>query len=208
MRIQDKKSAIGSIATNKEISFLRIGITGSPATGKKTVGMELARLAGLEFVSLNDLAIEEKCGREVDGEFIVDIQKLRSKKIETSGRVISGHLLHNIIPSSKLDFVAILRCSPQVLKKRYAVRGYSEQKIEENVCAELLDLISYETLKAYGREKVSEFDTTRFRNPESVARLILETVCGKRSRLYGRTRWSEKASKSPESFLNMAKSGS
>lgn len=184
----------------KEIRHLRVGLTGSPATGKKSVGVCLAKLTGLDFVSLNDIAVKAKLGRRSKGEFLVDVEKLRASEIDTRGKIISGHLLPYVIPRENLDFVAILRCSPQVLRKRYLSRGYSSAKIEENLEAELLDIISFKCLEAYGGRKVAEFDTTRSKNPETIARLIMDTLLGKMPRRYGEALWSLSASKSPRSL--------
>src|ERR1700730_4183219 len=84
----------------------RIGITGSPGTGKKTIGQELAKKLGLEFFSINDHAIAEKWGNWNLNEFEVD-QKKVSGEIPTKNRVIAGHLLPYIVPNKHLDWVFI-----------------------------------------------------------------------------------------------------
>lgn len=189
-----------------KIKELRIGITGSPGTGKKTIAKGLGRLTGQKVISINTIAIKTKSAKKMRGEFVVDIRKLRDQKIETRGSIVVGHLLSLVIPSSKLDFVAILRCSPEVLRIRYLARRYSERKIRENIEAELLDLLSYSALKTYGRGKVSEFDTSRSKNPARVAKRILETIQGKRPKLYGIAKWSESASKSDRRLLRLMRS--
>ena len=195
-----------SKAKDEKTKRLRIGITGSPGTGKKKVARALSRLTGLKVISLNRIAISSRSGKEIKGEFTVDIQSLRHLKIVTNGRIIVGHLLPLVISASALDFVAILRCSPSVLRKRYLARGYTELKIRENIEAELLDLVSYSALKKYGRRKVSEFDTSRSKNPNFVARQILRTIEGKRPKLYGIAKWSERASHSERSLLRIMRS--
>jgi adenylate kinase len=187
----------------KEIPDISIGITGSPGTGKKTVARALSQLTGLRVISLNSLAIKMESGRKVNGEFVVNIQKLRRQKIPAGGRIIVGHLLSLVVPKSALDFVAILRCSPGVLRRRYLARGYSEEKIKENITAEVLDLVSYATIKKYGRGKVSEFDTTKPRDPIIVADRILQTIEGKRPKQYSIANWSERASRSNKSLLRI-----
>ena len=42
---------------------IRIGITGSPGTGKKTLGELLSKILQEEFVSINDYAIRQGYGR-------------------------------------------------------------------------------------------------------------------------------------------------
>jgi adenylate kinase len=188
---------------DKEISSLRIGITGSPGTGKKSVARALGHMTGLKIISLNTLAIKSKSGKKMREEFVVNIQKLKRERIHSRGKIIVGHLIPFVIPHTSLDFVAILRCSPSVLRKRYLARGYSEEKIRENIEAELLDLVSFSALKKYGKQNISEFDTTRSRNPNIVAGRILETIRGKRPKHYGIAKWSESASKSTKSLLRI-----
>jgi adenylate kinase len=171
----------------------RIGITGSPGTGKKSVARALSKLLGYEMISLNDLAVSQRLGRWAsfgqDKEFVIDPQKLSVRKIEAEKRIIVGHLLPYMLKRSKLDFVAILRCSPQVLNRRYRLRNYSERKIDQNLLAESLDIVSYEALRTFGKEKVSEFDTSHT-SPKSVAKAIVDTIEGKRRRQYGNVAWS------------------
>ncbi len=192
--------------SKRVLGSLRIGITGTPGTGKKSVGREIARLLGLEFVSVDTVA--KKLGAASFerglGEYVVDWKKIYGK-VPTSGRVISGHLLSQIIPPKDLDFVAVLRCSPKVLRRRLSLRKYPPDKIRENLEAELLDLVSYEALRAYGREKVSEFDTSNTRDPKKVAKQIVETIKGKRKKVFGRIRWAEKAGKSERNLFEFTK---
>ena len=166
----------------------RIGITGYPATGKKSIGLALSRITGLNFLSINEYAISRKYGRWKGGEFEVDIQRLEGK-IPTEGNVVVGHLLPYVIPRNEVEFVAILRCSPAVLKKRYAERAYSKSKILENIEAEALDIIAQKALSVFGEKKVSEFNTTRTRNPETTTRKIIATLRGKRERTFGAINW-------------------
>lgn len=194
------------IRWRNELSALRVGITGTPGTGKKSVGKELSKLTGLEVVSLNEISIRNKLGKRVSGEFVVDLQRLRKWKIETRGKIIVGHLLPYVIPSSQMDFIAVLRCSPTVLRKRFLARGYSNSKIEENILAEVLDLVSFASLEKYGKKKISEFDTSRTKNPATVAKRILATIEGKRPRLYGLSGWTMRASTSPHNLLRIMRS--
>ena len=166
----------------------RIGITGSPGTGKKTIGQELARITGLEFLSISDFAIAREYGSWRHDDFLVNLRKTRNA-IDTRGKIVSGHLLPYIIPKSKMDFVAVLRCSPRVLAKRYLSRKYSKQKIKENLEAELIGVIAEKTISTYGLEKAAEFDTTRTTNPRRIATRILETATGGRKRHFGEIDW-------------------
>jgi adenylate kinase len=181
----------------RSVIIRRIGVTGTPGTGKKSVSRELAKLTGLQEVSLSQLAISRHAGRWRRDEFHVQSRKLIGK-IETQDKIIHGHLLPYVISSDKLDFVAVLRCSPLILRKRFKSRGYSPSKIRENLESELLDLISLKSLEVFGRNKVFEFDTSRTTNPRTPALRILQTIEGKRKREFGLAKWSNISGRSPQ----------
>ena len=143
---------------------------------------ELAKISGLNLLLINDFAIKHRLGFRRNKEFVVDLRKAR-EKIDTDGRIICGHLLPYIVPSSKLDFVVVLRCSPDTLKKRYLKRGYSGRKITENLEAEMIGVIAEKAMSVYGLEKLIEFDTSRTRAPKRVAIRIFETIQGDKSSL-------------------------
>ncbi|MEM1525058.1 MAG: adenylate kinase family protein [Nitrososphaerales archaeon] len=159
----------------------RIGITGSPATGKKSVGRIVAKRLNYDFLDLNDLAINGNAIIGMDNrDFIIDPKKLRKlalEFIEGKNVIIVGHLLPSIFKRNEIDFVAVLRCSPWELMKRYAERGYSEKKAKENAGAEILDICLVEALRVFGRKKVYEFDTTG-KTPEEVANELISSYKG------------------------------
>ncbi|MCS7117075.1 MAG: adenylate kinase family protein [Nitrososphaerota archaeon] len=159
----------------------RIGITGSPGTGKKSVGRIIAERLNYDFLDLNDLAIRGNAviGRD-EREFIVDPKKLRRlalKAIDKKDVVIVGHLLPSVFKKDEIDFIVVLRCSPWELMNRYVSRGYSEKKAKENVGAEILDVCLVEALKVFGKRKVYEIDTTG-KTPEEVAEKIISLYNG------------------------------
>jgi adenylate kinase len=170
---------------------LRVGLTGSPGTGKKTVGRILSKFSGLEFVSINDFAIENEFAKHLGIEYVVDTRKLKGK-IKTKDRIIAGHLLPYVVPNKDLDRVFVLRCSPRKLRERYLERGYPEEKIVENLEGEFIGLISSECAKIYTLNKIAEFDTTRVK-PETVARRALDVVKGKATPTFGTIDWIAKS---------------
>ena len=174
----------------------RVGITGSPGTGKKSVGLELARISGLDLLQINDFAKEKEFGIVDDKEFIVDVKLVR-RSIDPRDKIVCGHLLPYVIPKSKIDFVAILRCSPRVLRKRYLERKYSEPKIKENIEAEMIGVIASKALEIYGKSKLGEFDTSKT-TPAVVARRIIETLKGNRKPEFGKIDWLSSQSSSQE----------
>ncbi|MGA2875177.1 MAG: AAA family ATPase [Nitrososphaerales archaeon] len=171
----------------------RIGITGSPGTGKKSVGGELAKISGMDLLLINNFLIENKLGVWRGEEYCIDLRRARGK-IDTRGKVVCGHLLPYLVSSSKLDFVAVLRCSPKVLKGRYLVRNYSPKKITENLEAEMIGVTAEKAISVYGKKKVGEFDTTRTKDPRTVAKRIFETIIGSRPSSLGKLDWLSRQS--------------
>jgi adenylate kinase len=158
-----------------------VGVAGTPGTGKKTVGRLLARLLNYDFLDLNQVAIEKNAlmGKNEHG-FIADLFLLRKhvrEAIKGKRVVVAGHLLPFILSKREIRFVAILRCSPFELERRFASRNYSDKKIKDNIASEILGICSYDTLKKFGKDKVAEFDTTG-KDAEDVAGEIIRVMRG------------------------------
>jgi adenylate kinase len=137
------------------------GVTGSPGTGKKSVSPLVAEGLHLQCLSVNDLARE--CGALTRREGSVDVELLRSRisKLVPGPALVYGHLLPYVLERSSVERAVVLRCAPEVLKRRLASRGYQTRKIEDNVEAELIGVVSAEAYGAFGSAKTFEFDTTR-----------------------------------------------
>ena len=100
------------------------------------------------------------------------------------------------------DRVIVLRCHPDELRKRLAFKGWSEEKVQENVYAEILDVILIETLDVHPEEHIFEIDTTG-KSVVIVASIISEIMNNdfKPMKKYniGNIDWSEEVFKE---FLN------
>ena len=54
----------------------------------------------------------------------------------------------------------------------YNKRQYSNKKIHENLLSEILGICFYDSLKVFGKKKISEIDTTYDDPEESVKKII------------------------------------
>lgn len=88
--------------------------------------------------------------------------------------IVEGHYA-DIVPSSFVDIVIVLRTNPEVLSNRLEAKGWSERKVRENVQAEILGSCTFNALKAYGSELVYEIDTTNLSEEEMVT-MVLEII--------------------------------
>jgi len=151
-----------------------IALTGTPGVGKTTTA-EILRKRGYKVLSVNELAEEFDCiiGEE-HGCKIVDVEELaeKVKELRNGLVILEGHLSHLLNP----DMIIVLRCNPLELKKRLESKGWSEEKVLENVEAELTDVILIEALD--GSENVYEIDTTNL-SAEEVADIVEMIIKGK-----------------------------
>jgi adenylate kinase len=162
-------------------------ITGTPGVGKTVVSKAIAIRLEATYVSLSDIAKEEKLVSGVDEErktLIVNIKKI-SKLIKEIIRrsqrdiIIDGHYAPDVVPSNLVSQIFVLRRDPEELKAELEARGYDDRKVAENVTSEVLDVCLVEAIEKYGIEKVDELDVTKKR-AEEVVEEILDVLDGRR----------------------------
>jgi adenylate kinase len=126
---------------------MMVSITGTPCVGKTSVSREFEK-EGWRYLDLKDLIIESGTGDEIirgTGEILVDTVGLRGY-LEDMGShdgspvIMDGHLSY-LAPA---DICIVLRLNPEMLKERLERRGYSPEKILENVEAEGIGVILVE----------------------------------------------------------------
>ena len=155
-----------------------IAITGTPGVGKTSVSAEL-RSRGYKVVDMNDhlrkhgLLGERDEGRDtynVDMEALND--SLEEYREEEGFVFLDSHLAHECDCSR----ILVLMCDPHILAKRLEARGYSPEKVRENVQAEVLDVILCEATDS--DIPVNEIDCSRGTASE-VADIIERIIKGK-----------------------------
>jgi len=153
---------------------LRVGLTGTPGTGKTSVTRVLSKIALTRNVSgLADERgflglLEPKVGvREIDIDNLVSSLEDEWVTEPDNLTIIEGHLAHHL----PCDVVVVLRCDPDILRSRLEKRGYSEKKINDNVEWELMGSMWNE----YSKSDVpwTEFDSS-FSKASDIAKSIVE----------------------------------
>jgi adenylate kinase len=153
---------------------LRIAITGTPGVGKTTVGKLLAKELNLPLFNLTELIKEEGLYSEYDEKrdaFVVEPKRLKDF-FKDKGSFVAEGLVAHYLPS---DYLVILRAHPEELARRLLPRGYSREKVEENVEAEKLAVVATEALELGNFKRVIHLDTTG-REPREVVELILSAI--------------------------------
>jgi len=162
---------------------LRFVITGNPGVGKHTTAKIIAEKINADIIDINDVAIDNNAtGKKTDLGLDVDVKRLvrlleKQLKAERD-LVIVGHLAPYVLKPVGISLVAVLRRSPYELEKTLKKRGYSVDKVRENVASEILGTSLYDSLKTFGKRKVAEFDTTG-KTPKETADEILAALQNK-----------------------------
>ena len=159
---------------------LRFVITGNPGVGKHTTAKIIAEKINADIIDINDVAIDNNAtGKKTDLGLDVDVKRLvrlLEKLLKTErDLVLVGHLAPYVLKPAGVSLVAVLRRSPYELEKTLKKRGYSVEKVRENVASEILGTSLYDSLKTFGMRKVAEFDTTG-KSPEETADEILTAL--------------------------------
>lgn len=152
-------------------------LTGTPGTGKTTVGRALAQ-AGFDVLDLGELIVRKGLYEDVDparDSKVVDPRtlsrflqpELRQARQARRDLVLEGHLAHEV---HGVEVAVVLRCRPAQLAERLRARGWPEAKVRENCQAEALDMLTVEAAEAAPR--VLEVDTTG-KAPDAVAREVV-----------------------------------
>jgi len=174
-----------------------IALTGTPGTGKTSVSKILQK-NGFKIINLNKVACEKNflMGRDVKrNSEIIDIEKIDDYvKKNYSGKdivFIEGHLSHLL---KNIDKIIILRCHPKKLRKNLFKKGWNDDKIKENLEAELLDIILCEAVEIHPEKNIFEINVTD-KSIDSVTSSIIKLIKHKFKNMkkykIGKIDWSE-----------------
>jgi adenylate kinase len=164
-----------------------IALSGTPGTGKSIIGQLLAKDLHIQCLELNQIVIDHELhlGEDTDREtLIADVEKVKEHLVkilaDNENRfVVVGHFADEV-PKELLEVLIILRCNPVVLTQRLQEKGWSVEKILENVQAELLGECTAQALARHNQNQIFEIDTSELTPPEAVV-AINNILAGKGS---------------------------
>ncbi len=130
-----------------------IALTGVPGTGKHSVASLFSRETGYNVVDVNKLLGSGGLTKEISP---AELNKLVGLGLKDNSVIVS-HMSH-FLTSNKIGLFVVLRCRPDVLIKRLSKRGYSKEKIYDNVLFEAIDGEYIEACELH--DKVMQIDNT------------------------------------------------
>jgi adenylate kinase len=142
------------------LSPLRVYITGVPATGKTAVAKNLSDSLLLNYLEINSVVLDKGLffGYDINRDSVIIDDELLTQELNA---IITKEnrlcLVGPIIPLKNVfDFIIVLHCGITTLRQRFSARDYSENKIEENIEAEIMNIIYYDSIEFYSEKKVIE----------------------------------------------------
>ena len=171
-------------------------VTGTPGTGKTAASHLLASKIDALHIDLGELVKRENLSSGIDkarDSLIVDMDKVSRRVQEIINDcdcnvIIDGHYATDVLPSESVDLVFVIRRNPDELKKTMEERGFKEEKIYENIAAEILDVCLADAISACGSEKVCEIDASG-KGIEKVTEDMLLILKGKKKCQIGIVDW-------------------
>lgn len=138
-------------------------ITGNPGVGKHTISKEISKLLQMKIIDINKIAQEYKLFEKNEEVNDVDVVKLGEiiRKSLVHPVLIVGHLAPYVLSSDKIKKVIVLRKNPYDLISIYKERGYSKEKIKDNLGSEVLGIILYDSISQFGLEKILQIDVSQ-----------------------------------------------
>ena len=83
------------------------------------------------------------------------LDALEAAEVPNGGFILDWHAC-DLFPKSWIDLVVVLRCDSTILYDRLSARKYTAKKLEENMDAEIMQVLLDEAREAYDEEIVVE----------------------------------------------------
>jgi adenylate kinase len=135
-------------------------LTGVPGTGKTSVAIKLSQLLSLEYIEINSVVLEEGfyLGYDINRDSLIIDEDLLILHLESSlAECRRLCLVGGVIPiNTSIDLIVVLRCSIPILRQRLQAREYSPEKIEENIEAEIMNIMYFDALELVTAKKIIE----------------------------------------------------
>lgn len=175
---QDGKKKSMASSSRKNPNIL---ITGTPGTGKTTTSDMVSQEASMKHINVSSLVKEKKLYSSVDEAYdtvIFDEDKLLDEleiQVEGGGSIVDFHTA-DIFPERWFDLVIVLTCDNSILYDRLEKRGYNQLKLQENLEAEIMQVLVEEARESYDSNIVHILSSNSIEDMESNVQRISQWI--------------------------------
>ncbi|XP_064609091.1 adenylate kinase isoenzyme 6-like [Liolophura sinensis] len=136
-------------------------LTGTPGTGKTTLGVELSQKCAMNYFNIGEVAKQAELYEGWDEEYqcpVLDEDRVIDELDEgmRDGNNIVDYHGCDFFPERWFDIVFVLRTDTSHLYDRLQQRGYAGKKLEDNIQCEIFQTILEEAKESYKPEIVHE----------------------------------------------------
>eukprot|EP00455_Lapot_gusevi_P030772 TRINITY_DN3314_c0_g1_i1.p1 TRINITY_DN3314_c0_g1~~TRINITY_DN3314_c0_g1_i1.p1 ORF type:complete len:172 (-),score=51.21 TRINITY_DN3314_c0_g1_i1:48-563(-) len=159
-------------------------VTGTPGTGKTTLASTLAERTGFTHICVGELVKSQGLHDGYDAEFdtyIMNEDKIcdaLEDTVEEGGVIVDYHTV-DFFPQRWFDLVVVLRTENDILYPRLENRGYNTNKIQENVSAEIMQVVLDEAMDSYEPSIVQELQSNTAEDLERNCQTVIAWLRGK-----------------------------
>ncbi|EDQ85728.1 uncharacterized protein MONBRDRAFT_38741 [Monosiga brevicollis MX1] len=151
-------------------------VCGTPGTGKTSLCEELAQRTGWTHIDISALALRRQLhegyddSRQthiLDEDAVLDeLDDANQVNIMQGGFIVDYHGC-DFFPERFFDLVLILRAENNILWERLEARGYPQTKVQENVEAEIMQVVLEEARESYKHEIIQELPSNTLDDHEA-----------------------------------------
>lgn len=162
-------------------------ITGVPGTGKTTMSEMLAEETGMRHINVGDVVKDKACHDGFDQEhdaFTLNEDKLCDELEDLmvqGGNIVDFHTC-DFFPERWFHLVVVLRADNTKLYNRLEKRGYTQEKISENVEAEIMQVVLDDAKGAFDDKIVLELTSDQPEEMEENVEKLAEWAAAQKKR--------------------------
>ena len=162
----------------------KILLCGTPGTGKSYIGellvSSLGKSASLKIINISDLVCKEELYSSFDeymNSFVIEGKKLKKRlrelilEVRTDILIIESHTI-NVIPRKLVDLVILLKTSTNIHFDRLVSRGYSNEKIQENIDCEIMQVVHEDVVNRFPNTPITVFESHTHEDALKVVKFV------------------------------------
>lgn len=164
--------------------MVNVVICGTPGTGKSSLVERIRpKFSHFNFINISQFAIQNECTEDYDETLdthVIDEDKLATKLIPILEKSSSINILESIhadvLPTNLINWIFVLRTDNTILFDRLKARNYNDQKISNNLEAEIFQVIQDEATEIYGQSCMTVLNNNCMNDLDTNSELVISKL--------------------------------